>query len=86
MLDGTRRRDPRRSALEHGVCAKVGGATTGEGEVHFCFRLHGRYLVGMLGILGCVQVMLLGRLWRGEEKKGEGSVTDHHVAWLVVCP
>ena len=41
------------------------GTTARKGEVQFCFGLHGGYLVGMLGILGCVYVVLLGRL-RGE--------------------
>ena len=86
MVDASKGRDQRRSALEHGVGPKVGGATAREGEAHFCFGLHGGYLVGMLGILGCVYVVLLGRLQGGSvrEMGGVGGVTDHHVSWLVV--
>jgi hypothetical protein len=64
-------RDRRRRALEQGVCPKVGCATARKGEVHFCFGLHGGYLVGVLSVLGCVYIVLLGGLRElGEAEKG----------------
>lgn len=62
----------------------MGGTAARKGEIHFCFRLDGGYLVGVLGVWGCVQIMLLGRLGNGEAEKGWSGGTDHHVTWLVV--
>ena len=89
LSDGSTRakgRDGRRSTLEHGVGPKVGGTTARQREIHLRFGLHGRNLVGVLGILRCVYVVLLGGLRErvGEEEWRLVRVTDHHVSWLVV--